>query len=241
MVNNKSPIFNNVIRQNTYDNSILRGSFTKLKHIIDGCDSMLDAMPLCNTYVYDNPQLRNLITSYMSGHSYRDTIDIKEKQGLLNDIHKCPSKEEAQRTMAKTINKSNDDVYKKTIERMINRKHYLKYDTHNREVNTIAKKCPHCSYILMLPDTVDYVICGYHSNRGYDWAGCGRDWCFQCGKKLCKNWETDELNLTHNRFHDDICCQKHAKDNNAKYPDEYCHCTNMHNKKRWHVSNVSLI
>ena len=78
---------------------------------------------------------------------------------------------------------------------------------------------------MKMPDNTAYVICGYpDANRGYDWKGCCSDWCFSCGKMLCKTWDRDDLNVESNRFHDDECCKIHAKKNGHSYPKDYCNC-----------------
>lgn len=94
----------------------------------------------------------------------------------------------------------------------------------------IIKKCPHCGTPRVDNANTDYVICGYGDNkRGYDWKGCGHDWCFQCGKKLCKMWNKDKLNIQFNQYHDDRCCRNYALIKGADYDDDFCHCyKNVH-------------
>ena len=75
---------------------------------------------------------------------------------------------------------------------------------------------------------VPYIICGYSSNRGFDWKGCGNDWCFLCGKKLCKSWNVDRLYSKINRFHDDRCCKIHSLKTNSNYLTDYCQCNNFY-------------
>ena len=70
-----------------------------------------------------------------------------------------------------------------------------------------------------------YVICGY-GTKGFDWQGCGFDWCFQCGKKLCKCWNVNHLYNLKNRFHNSKCCRSHALKTGGLYPDDYCQCRN---------------
>jgi hypothetical protein len=80
-------------------------------------------------------------------------------------------------------------------------------DVKNNLKTKMSKNCPHCYQIHHGDSDLEYVICGY-TNKGFDWKGCGYDWCFQCGKKLCK------------------CCKFHAVKTNGIYPDDYCTCTN---------------
>jgi len=204
--------------------------YIQLKAIFDGCDTILDAVPFGNAYIENYPHLKSMIISYMNGRTYRDSIDIKTKQNMMRDLDKINNRDEALTYSSKLTEKTTDDVYRKTLERLSNRKTYRKHDRQRIKdtPKLITKKCPHCPYAITMPESSQYVICGYHNqNHGYDWNGCGRDWCFQCGKMLCKRWEADCLCLLMNRNHDDECCAKHAKENDKRYPDDYCQCNRM--------------
>lgn len=210
------------------ESSTHKDIYMQLKAILDGCDTIIDALYFGNYYVEKYPHMKSMIISYVNGKNYKDTMDIKTKQVILSDVNKCSSRDDALTLISKISEKTSDDVFKKIIERLAHRKHYKKIET-KKEINTnISKKCPHCQHIVNMPEATQYVICGYHNPIiGYDWNGCGRDWCFQCGKMLCKKWETDSLHLQMNRQHDEECCLKHAYTNGYKYPDNYCQCTNM--------------
>jgi len=203
--------------------------YNQLKYIFEGCDTIIDAIQFGNQYIEKYPHMKSMIMSYMNGKNYKDNIDIRTKQGILNDVNRCHTRDEALETISKIVDKSTDDVYRKTMERIAHKKHYRKFehkvvDTHHN----ITKKCPHCQHAVNMPNTTQYIICGYHNpSFGYDWNGCGRDWCFHCNKMLCKRWEVDNLNLQMNRHHDDDCCSNHALENGYKYPDNYCQCNNM--------------
>ena len=123
------------------------------------------------------------------------------------------------------------------LKRMINLKHLKKINNimesigkNNYEVNnnnsyscSSSKKCPHCSKLLFKNDKNSYVICGYTS-KGFDWKGCGRDWCFDCGKKLCKKWSLDMLFNRLNRYHDSKCCKYYAMKTDDSYQGNFCMC-----------------
>lgn len=96
---------------------------------------------------------------------------------------------------------------------------------------SIVKYCPHqgCGKPYQGTNETKYVICGYDNDiRGYDWIGCQRDWCFLCGKILCKMWVTHQLDVDCNRIHDSECCKKHSIDNKKSYLTDYCQCENKY-------------
>jgi hypothetical protein len=201
----------------------------QIKFIFAGCDTIIDAMHFGNQYIEKYPHMKSLILSYMNGKRYRDIVDIKTKQNALNDVIMCETQDEALAVLSKHIEKTTDDVYRKTLERIAYKKYYRKTDRKQKNIqHNISKKCPHCSHIVNMPDTTQYIICGYTNPViGYDWNGCGGDWCFQCNKMLCKKWEIDNLHLEMNRHHDDECCASHAKANGYRFPDDYCQCNNI--------------
>jgi hypothetical protein len=203
--------------------------YGQIKAILEGCDTIVDAMPFCTMYADKYPAMRDLIMSLMNGKNYKDNVDIKTKQTVLKDINFCETKEDALSLITKLEDKSTDDVYKRTMERLSRKKHSKQYSKKEVMNNNISKKCPHCFHMLYMPANTTYVICGYHNtNSGYDWNGCGRDWCFSCGKMLCKKWEIDSLNLQMNQSHDDECCELRAQLNGHNYLNDYCQCNNIH-------------
>lgn len=217
-------------------NSTHKEIYIQLRAILDGCDTVLDTIPFCNMYAEAYPHMKSMIFSYANGRIYNDNIDIKTKQNILNDVMLCDTKEDAVNLISIAMDRSTDDVYKRTMERLANRKHYKKIDhTSNNTLVNVCKKCPHphCNHIANMPEDTQYIICGYtNPNHGYDWNGCGKDWCFQCEKMLCKSWEINQLHLAMNRTHNDECCAKHASVNGHRYPDDYCQCNNSHVHKK---------
>lgn len=219
--------------------------YAQLRAILEGCDTILDALPFCNKCAEKYPHMKTMIFSYTNGRTYKDNIDIKTKQSMLNDINLCDDRDDALELLSKFTTRTTDDVYKKTLERITQKKHYRRIDYRHSVQNTtvnISKKCPHCSHVLHMPEDTGYVICGYHdTSKGFDWNGCGRDWCFHCSKMLCKKWELNLLNLQMNRSHDDECCAKHATENIYKYPDDYCQCNFNMNVYREHNNILKSI
>jgi len=215
---------------NDYHNKS-KNIYAELKAIYEGCDNIMDALPFYNEYIEKYPEYKGLIYSYTYGKIFMDNVDIKTKQAWIDDIYMCDSKTTAFDLISKISDKSNDDIYKKTLQRIANNKNYKKVENTKKidPIKTLAKSCPHCAHTISMPEKTNYIICGYQNSiLGYDWSGCGRDWCFSCGKMLCKKWESDKLHLQMNRTHDDECCSKHAKDNGYVYPDDYCKCNNSH-------------
>ena len=214
--------------------------YNQLKAIFDGCDTIIDAQPFGNQYIDKYPHMKSIINSYMNGRTYRDIIDIKTKQYVMREACANYSHDDAMQFISKQTSKTTDDVYIKTLERIVSNRSYCRKENIIKEqINYVSKKCPHCSHILNMPELTQYIICGYHnSSQGYDWSGCGRDWCFQCEKKLCKRWEIDALCLQMNRYHDEECCIKHAQENGKHYSDEYCQCNNTNVLRSFTLINM---
>ena len=200
---------------------------------------------LCNSDIHNE----DLILIYQN---IKDNLESKEEKDLIKSFIKKPNinlKSLSYDRFNKYINKLNsihyrDDTYQlkekilcqthdiaqvNTIERIINEKPYkasfktLKDIRSENPLETIWKSCPHCSRKYLKDINTTYVICGYN-NSGYDLKGCGKDWCFKCGKLLCKTWHVDSLYNMMNRYHDSICCHHHSKKSGYKYPDDYCQC-----------------
>lgn len=125
------------------------------------------------------------------------------------------------------IKQSNlDYVQQKTLERLIQIRN-VTIIKNPKTIIKVTKHCPHChKTVTELSDTT-YLICGYESN-GYDQHGCRNDWCFQCEKKLCKNWHGHQLFNKSNRIHDSLCCKHHALKHKHNYYEDYCMCANEH-------------
>lgn len=103
----------------------------------------------------------------------------------------------------------------------------IKLNDQSKSNHIIKKSCPHCNNNVESDSNTEYIICGY-DEYGYDWKGCGNDWCFKCGKKLCKSWFLNELFNINNRYHNNKCCYKHSIKQNNNYMQDYCHCVNLH-------------
>ena len=172
-------------------------------------------------------------------YNYFNTINLPKKIShddfcqLLNDLNSLKFREDVLENLYKLGNKTTDSAQIKTIIRIANIKpeKYTNLDlTQIKEKNKwfyLKQKCPHCSILNIIDFEGEYSICGYNDIKyGYNWEGCGRDWCTRCGKKLCKKWNENNLYVLENRFHDSECCRIYAKKNNANYLLDFCHCYN---------------
>jgi hypothetical protein len=158
----------------------------------------------------------------MNGVSKNNTKQIMFNEFIeyLDILDKCKYKNEAQKIIETIITNTNDDAQLSTLKRILDNKIQnivLKYNDKNT--------CPHCNKKNFINTNDGYIICGYTS-KGFDWNGCGKDWCNHCNKKLCKQWGTDSLFNKFNRIHTNKCCKKHAEKTGADYINEYCQCIN---------------
>jgi hypothetical protein len=206
--------------------------------IYNAIDTKLDGYTLYSLllhpkYKNDAEQLKQLLVHKSSDNGY----DFEQFKHHLIYIHMHIHNKERISSYLHSIswNEKANLIQQQTI------KHLLKsYSIDNISTDTDAidasihnydnmqdKPCPHCNHIRRDNINATYVICGYYRN-GYDWIGCENDWCFKCGKKLCKNWDTDVLYVLSNRTHNNKCCKHQADKNNDPYLQSYCFCYNDH-------------
>ena len=154
-----------------------------------------------------------LINSLIDAETYNNYIDDIEFCNILKtNLSTCEIIE---------LRKKTNDLAQLTILNILNDSNIEK----NEFGIKCIKHCPHCNCKYEGNTNIKYVICGFNElkNKGYDWEGCRRDWCFQCNKKLCKKWDKDMLYNINLRFHNKICCQHFCKKNNISY-DDFCKC-----------------
>lgn len=193
----------------------------KIIHAIDYEDakSIVDIA----TSMTNNIIEKKLINSLIFQSRYNKKMELDKFILYMNVISNIKYHNDASLIIGDIETLVNDSVQINTLKRIIKNKPAKQLG--DIESNKYFKDCPHCGRRRIGIDDVNYVICGY-TNRGYDWKGCGKDWCFKCGKKLCKNWKTDILFNKFNRQHDNKCCKNHASKNNIDYINNYCQCTN---------------
>jgi len=211
------------------DNQKIDHIYIELKAILSGCDTLIDAMRFTKPYCDKYPNYKQIILNMLNGYQYFDTIDQHIKIEMIRDMIKCESKDDGKLIIEKIENRTYDDVMKRVMNKLLNKKKNKKYKLNNEFTKLYTKKCPHCNHLMTMRSGIEYVVCGYpNTNIGYDWTGCGKDWCFQCGKMLCKRWELHKLHSESNRTHDDKCCEKHAIENEKNYIIDYCHCNTVY-------------
>lgn len=201
--------------------------------ITSGCRNIMDSFYFVNNFLdlYDIEETKNLADTFIYGREYTDKIDMRKMITLLHTIYILKYKEECEDVIA-PYRSILSETQCSSVDRIIERKER----NPNKNTNTIksasysfkrvSKNCPHCGHVCVCDIDIDYVVCGYHDNKqGFDWFGCGKDWCFRCGKKLCKQWAIDQLFVQENRKHNEECCKKRAIKNGDNYEKEYCRCS----------------
>lgn len=78
-----------------------------------------------------------------------------------------------------------------------------------------AKQCPWCSRWCLKDDACAYIFaCGLETNGKFQIDhGCGRSWCWECGKKYCSQYYdpvTGKRLLTAKDTHNPFCCREEA-------------------------------
>jgi hypothetical protein len=200
--------------------------YKKIKSISSGCRTLDDALFICNNTNLNKFE-KDLTLSIIHSMKYHNILDIKTMLKYINEMNNYKYKEDCYDLINNIMQKTNEAVQIKTFQRIANlkpsRPQYVTLKDIRDKNIIMPQKCPHCHHMCYGSDDTSYIICGY-THTGYDWEGCGKDWCFKCGKILCKSWENDQLYLPINRIHDKTCCKKHAKINNKNYLDDYCQC-----------------
>lgn len=204
-------------------------SLKKYEHF-DNCNKELKeinlyskAIDIYNNYiskVNDGTEYK-LIESLLCDNKYKKRISDDTFYNYLQKISKIDNKEDMD-IIIDEIKALTDNISQlNTVDRLINTK-ILKYSSGENIKKFVTKNCPHCDKETTSSSDTYYNICGY-SKKGFDWKGCGYDWCFNCSKKLCKSWPVNHLYNVINRYHTN-CCKNHALITGGVYPDDYCQC-----------------
>ncbi len=206
--------------------------FHKFCKDIRRLDNYDDVLQCLNIYINSNKIVvcpknieYNLIKSVLNPELYVNKIDEIEFFVYIKLLEGLKYRDDAQPIMDEIVKITDDKAQINTLYRLIKRKPYNS-DNLNKSRNDdyfVVKNCPHCGNEYKGYTNQEYVICGYTS-QGFDWFGCGYDWCFQCSKRLCKCWDSDQLFNRENRYHNNKCCKINAYKMGYNYTSEYCHC-----------------
>lgn len=166
-----------------------------------------------------------ILHSILNKNRYNNSVEFKKFLLYLNIFNRIEYKSEGLMLLEDLHDTITNNVQINTIKRIIEKK------PDNPQNINYTKHCPHCSKDFIGNENTKYVVCGY-GDKGYDWKGCGKDWCFVCNKKLCKSWNTDHLYNKLNRVHDSKCCKNYSYKSKSVYPNDFCQCQNTDYIKR---------
>jgi len=188
---------------------------------IDDACSILDIALVLTNNITEKQLLQSLIHS----NRFNKEMDFNKFKIYLDLIDFIYYQDDASLIIEDIEKNYNDSTQINTLKKIIKNKP-LQTDNNGKKITINYKNCPHCGLKNTGKLDTTYIICGYSGNRGFDWKGCGHDWCFNCGKKLCKTWTNHMLFNLQNRFHDDKCCKHYAQSIGDNYPENYCQCVN---------------
>ena len=175
-----------------------------------------------------------LIESFINPLLFKKKINTKDFMIYMDIIKNVKYREDIQDLVYNLLKITEDIVQINILNKLLEKKPY-EYNCFNKKNEKIliyvTKKCPHCNNECTYDIDEDYVVCGY-TQKGFDWIGCGNDWCFQCNKKLCKNWNIHSLFNIKNRYHNKKCCKFYSYISNDNYPDDFCFCNKNRHAKR---------
>ena len=97
-----------------------------------------------------------------------------------------------------------------------------------------AKQCPWCERWALKDTACNYIFaCGLQTKGGFLMGGgCGRSWCWECGKKFCGLYidPATGAQLPTAKDNHDACCRSEVGFTEADY---CCGGHNSHCAKRW--------
>ena len=209
-------------------------------NILNGCKTMLDAFYFAEKIINtdNNQQYRDLLIGMIHNKKYDKVLDMRTLAHSLSELNNLEYKEDIDDYINTNMKNKIDLIQLNTFMRFSrNKKYKNNFDTKNKvklnvklfkknesETVLITKQCPHCGITTRVPQDTSYIICGYSNDSvGYDWSGCGKDWCGRCNKKLCKSWDKDKLFVNTNRTHNKQCCREYAE-SNLEDINNYCSC-----------------
>ena len=80
----------------------------------------------------------------------------------------------------------------------------------------VTKQCPWCSRWFLKDNNCAYIFaCGLdYTGKFHLGAGCGKSWCWTCGKKFCGQYIDQHTGIKTKDakdFHDKDCCKNEKK------------------------------
>lgn len=99
-----------------------------------------------------------------------------------------------------------------------------------------AKECPWCKRWCLKDANCNYIFaCGLDEHNKFQKdMGCGRSWCFECGKRFCSFYYDSFGNKCKDaKNNHDQCCMKEMKDLGLSVSDYCPGGHNSHCEKRW--------
>jgi hypothetical protein len=211
---------------------------------------MIDSFYFAEKIINSSNINKELLIGMIHNKKYDKILDMRTVAHTLNQLDAVEYREDVDDFIDKNI-KNNIDTTQLNTFLKIGAKKCIKIHTVQKDKNIkiplslfnkiskfdeitnknlITKRCPHCNIIRKIPVDTEYVICGYFDNKGYDWDGCGKDWCAKCDKLLCKSWDKDKLFVSFNRVHNAICCKEYAEKNLLDY-NNFCKCSSDYVKR----------
>jgi len=204
----------------------------KYKILFNGFNNINDIDRLSN-FLNMSQEEKNIIINYFNTLYLPKILSIEDFESVLKSLSKLKFQEDVLENIHKISLLTNDKTQLNCLYRLaLSKENKLKYfnptDVKSKTKNFgLLKKCPHCGHENNIHPFSSYAICGYNNiHEGYDWYGCGRDFCSDCGKKLCKKWNENYLFVEENRLHNNECCLTHAKQHDYEYTTDYCQCLN---------------
>lgn len=218
-------------------------------NILSGCRTMIDSFYFAEKIINLNIIYKDLLIGMIHNTKYDKILDMRTIAHTLNQLNFVEYREDIDEFIDKNIKNNIDSIQLNTflkiglnkkiksynIDKNKNIKFQLSLFNKPNKVeeiinhNLITKHCPHCNIICKIPNDSEYVICGYLNNKGYDWDGCGKDWCPKCDKILCKSWDKNKLFVSLNRIHNSICCKEFSENNILDY-NNFCKCSSQNIK-----------
>lgn len=206
--------------------------FYENKDILINCGDYETSLFMLNeikNLTSDKIQIK-LLESLIDKKRYNKPMELEKFKIYLDIIDIIYYRNDSQKIIDDIQYKFTDVAQLNTLQRIILKKPMRRNDYICQEYinqDLLIKNCPHCQKEMYSNLNNKYVICGYSSStKGFDWKGCGKDWCFECGKKLCKKWEVNMLFNRLNRYHDSRCCKYFALKTSDNYLENFCMCRN---------------